>query len=105
MVGNDGLRNPETRNDVVEDELSSCFTIVRKCRHRFSPLGEVVDNDDYIRMPLGRMRVTRHKVHAPFRKRADGNNKMQRERWRAHLALKHLARMTLTDCNDTVLEY
>ena len=56
-------------------------------------------------MPPGRMRVTRHEIYAPFRKKAYGNDRVQREGWRAHLALKNLARMTFSECNNTVFEY
>ena len=77
MIGNDGLKDAKPRNEVIEYELSCCLTVGGKCRHCFSPLGEVVNGYDNISMPPGRVRVTCHKIDAPLRKVTNDNDRVE----------------------------
>ena len=51
MIGNNGLRDTKPKNNVIEYELGSYFTVSDKCRHCFGPFGEVVHSYDDISMP------------------------------------------------------
>ena len=104
MISNNVFWDTKPSNNVIEYELSSCLTVDDKCRHCFGPFGEVVHGYDTISMPPSRVRVTRHKIDAPFHKGTDGNDKMKRNGWRMHLALINLEIMAFTNCDNTVFE-
>ena len=56
MIGNDGLSDTKPSNNVIEYELGSCLTVGGKCRHFFSPFGEVVHDYDNISSRLRSIR-------------------------------------------------
>ena len=104
MINDYSLRYSELSNYMIEQKLCSCLTAVRQCRHCFDPFHKIIDKNDDIPMPPSRARVTGHKINAPFSKRADGNDRMQKGRWRTHLPLVNLKRVTEVDSQNAIFE-
>jgi len=73
MVTYNGLRNANTHYDMVDEELSNNDTVSVRCLDHLGPFSEVVDDEDNIAMPPGRVRVICHEVYAPFSEWANGN--------------------------------
>src|SRR5271168_2699268 len=90
MISDNHLWNTKPSNDMIEYENRSCFTVCLKCRHRLGPLGKIIYHKDNICMPPGRVRVTCNKINTPFGKRTNGNYRVKRSRWSAHLSIKNL---------------
>ena len=76
VISNDGLRDTKLSNNMIEYELHRCLTVHSQCRHYFAPFCEIIDGDDNIGMSSGLVRVTHHKIDAPFRKMANGNDRV-----------------------------
>lgn len=76
MISDNGLMDIKTGYDMVNEEMSSNDTINILCGHRLNPFSKIVDGDDDIVMTLGRARVTCHEIYAPFRKWANGTNRV-----------------------------
>lgn len=104
MICDDGLRDSEPGNHMIEHKLSICLTVISQCRHHFSPFCKVINDDNNITMPPDQVRVTGHKINAPLCKGANGNDRVQKSRRRTHLALVDLTRMTGTDGKNAILE-
>jgi hypothetical protein len=51
MVGDDGLRDIKPSDDMIEYEKCCYFHGVIECRHRLSPLSEIIHNYNDVSMP------------------------------------------------------
>ena len=105
MVSNDCLWDTKPSYDMIEYENCSCFSACVECRHRLGPLSKIINRKDDIRMPPGRVRVTSNKVNAPFGEWTSGNYRVERSRWSAHLAIKHLTVVAFSDGKDTIFKH
>ena len=52
-----------------------------------------------------RVRVTCNKIDTPFGKRTNGNYRVKRSRWSAHLSIKKLEIATFSDRNNTIFKH
>jgi len=61
---------------MVEKEASYGVCHVVEHRHGFDPFGELVNDHNDILVVITRWRVACHKVHAPFAKGTDSDDRM-----------------------------
>jgi len=73
MIGDDSLQDSESCDDMIEYESGFSFSNIIECRHHLGPLREIIHGYDDVSMPPGRVRVIRHEINAPFRKRSNEN--------------------------------
>ena len=104
MINDNHLWNTEPSNYMIEDENRSSFSVYQKCRHRLGPLGKIIYRKDDICMPPDRVRVTCNKIDTPFCQRTDGNYRVERSRWSAHLSIKNLAVVAFSDPVNTIFK-
>ena len=104
MISDNSLWNTKPSNYMIEHENHRCSAIYLKCRHRLGPLGKIIYRKDDIRIPPGRVRVTCNKIDTPFRKWIDGNYRLERRRWSAHLSIKNLAVVAFSDRINTIFK-
>ena len=104
MISDYHLWDTKPSNYMIEHENCSCFAVYLKCRHHLSPLSKIIYRKDDIRMPPGRVRVTCNKIDTPFRKRTNGNYRVERSRWSAHLSIKHLTVVAFSDRSNTIFK-
>src|SRR6202034_2869716 len=104
MISDDCLRDTKPSDNMIENENCRCSTICLKCRHRLGPFSKIINREDDIRMPPGRVRVTSDEVDTPFAEGPDGNDGMERSRWSAHFSIKNLTIVALSDRSNTIFE-
>ena len=105
MIYNYSPGDPKPCNNMIKENKCNFLSRVVECRHRFGPFGKIVDCDNNITVPPGRMRVTGHEVNTPFRKWSHKDNRMH-WCWRfSDFMIKNLACMTTSDREDVVAKY
>src|SRR6202140_116297 len=104
MISNDCLWDTKPSDNMIENENCRCSTICLKCRHRLGPFSKIINREDDIRMPPGRVRVTSDEVDTPFGEWTDGNYRVERSRWCAHLSIKYLTIVAFSDRSNTIFE-
>ena len=104
MVSNNCLWDTEPSYYMIEYENCSCFAACVECRHRLGLFSKIINREDDMRMPPSRVRVASNKVDTPFGEWTNGNYRVERSRWCAHLAIKHLTVVAFPKCNNTVFK-
>jgi hypothetical protein len=61
---------------VIKYEKGCNFPGIVESRHRLGPFGEIIHGYNNVSMPPGRVRVTGHKINAPFREMSNDNYKV-----------------------------
>src|SRR5271168_429768 len=104
MISNDCLWDTKPSDNMIENENRRCSTICLKCRHRLGPFSKIINCEDDICMPPGRVRVTSYEVDTPFGERTNENYRVERSRWCADLSIKYLTIVAFLDRNNTIFE-
>jgi hypothetical protein len=76
VISNDSLWDPKSSNNVIKYEKGCNFPGIVESRNRLDPFGEIIHGYNNVSMPPDRVRVTGHKINAPFRERSNGNYKV-----------------------------
>ena len=64
-----------------KEKMCCSFNGVVEGRHGFDPLGEVIDYNEDVLVPISRWRVERHEVYAPFSKGVNSDDWVEKRKW------------------------
>ena len=68
------MRDPESSDDMVEEEMGSSVSLTIEGGHGFRPFGKVINGDNDVLMAISRCGSTLHEVDGPLAKGTNGDN-------------------------------